>query len=361
MKNFVNICAYIEEAIKHTEKVVCIYDIEENKIKLLNDAFEQTWALDREKVCKNPKMALERIHRDDLEFFMREYQEIIAQSGKRKFQFRLEMPDKKTRWLQVNCMTVGPKNNIIFSFFDDITPIREKMDVLEKASSRKSGILEIMSHDLAGPLNSIKGLATLLGPELKNPRQNETERIAKMILELSEKGLRLIHAFIEQELVESDYSEVIRQRIDLVKEMKELIEEYQRNEESISKKFIFQSSEEKIYLNLDLFKFSLAINNLIANAIKFSKDQGEIVVSIENQENAVTIAITDQGIGIPEKYHDALFERFTKARRPGLKGEPTMGLGMSIVKSIVDWHGGRIWFESVENKGTKFYIEMPKG
>ena len=60
--------------------------------------------------------------------------------------------------------------------------------------------------------------------------------------------------------------------------------------------------------------------------------------------------VADSGIGIPAKYHENLFEKFTKARRSGVKGEVSVGLGMSMIKTIVEWHGGKIWFESEENK-----------
>jgi two-component system sensor histidine kinase VicK len=66
------------------------------------------------------------------------------------------------------------------------------------------------------------------------------------------------------------------------------------------------------------------------------------------------------GIGIPEKYHATLFDKFTKARRPGLRQEPSIGLGMSIIKTIIEWHQGWIWFESQEDKGSVFYVEIPK-
>ncbi len=69
--------------------------------------------------------------------------------------------------------------------------------------------------------------------------------------------------------------------------------------------------------------------------------------------------MTDKGIGIPKDLQPVLFERFTKARRPGLKGEETMGLGLSIVKRIVELHQGKVWVESQENKGTTFFIELP--
>ena len=88
------------------------------------------------------------------------------------------------------------------------------------------------------------------------------------------------------------------------------------------------------------------INNLISNSIKFTPDGGEITVSLEEKENTVLITVADTGIGIPEKYHDTLFDKFTRARRPGIKGEPSVGLGMSIIKTIVEWHQGTIWFES---------------
>ena len=102
------------------------------------------------------------------------------------------------------------------------------------------------------------------------------------------------------------------------------------------------------------------INNLISNAIKFTPDGGHITLSIEDQQDVVLFTVADTGVGIPAKFHDTLFSKFTKARRAGLKGEPSIGLGMSIIKTIVNWHEGKIWFESEEKKGTTFYIELPK-
>ncbi|WP_227006387.1 sensor histidine kinase [Rufibacter latericius] len=111
---------------------------------------------------------------------------------------------------------------------------------------------------------------------------------------------------------------------------------------------------------MDEYKFSQVVNNLFSNAIKFTEDDGVIAIDLTERDGSVLITVQDDGVGIPEKFQGELFEKFTRARRPGLRGEPTTGLGMSIIKTIVEWHGGTIRFESEEGKGSTFYIELPK-
>ena len=147
---------------------------------------------------------------------------------------------------------------------------------------------------------------------------------------------------------------------DIVHELKSVVEQYKSSEKDIMKTFKLETSSESIYVGIDQYKFSQAINNLISNAIKFTHDNGIIVVGIEEKEETVLITVEDNGIGIPANRQEGLFEKFTKARRPGIKGEPSVGLGMSIIKTIVEWHNGKIWFESEENVGSKFFIEIPK-
>ncbi len=101
------------------------------------------------------------------------------------------------------------------------------------------------------------------------------------------------------------------------------------------------------------------INNLISNALKFTPDGGSITISISEKDGIILISVADTGVGIPQKFHATLFDKFPESRRTGLKGEPSVGLGMSIIKTIVEWHHGEIWFESEENKGSTFYIRLP--
>jgi two-component system sensor histidine kinase VicK len=84
-----------------------------------------------------------------------------------------------------------------------------------------------------------------------------------------------------------------------------------------------------------------------------------VAIALAQQPGHVLLSVADEGVGIPERLHPVLFDRFTKARRPGLRGEKSTGLGMFITRALVERHGGRIWFESREGAGTTFYVQLP--
>jgi two-component system sensor histidine kinase VicK len=106
--------------------------------------------------------------------------------------------------------------------------------------------------------------------------------------------------------------------------------------------------------------FVQVFNNIISNAVKFTREGGNITVRVEEKEDSAVIRVEDDGVGIPEEMQPAVFDRFTKARRPGLWGEESVGLGMSIIKRIVELHGGKVWLESEEGKGTSIFVEIKK-
>jgi signal transduction histidine kinase len=101
------------------------------------------------------------------------------------------------------------------------------------------------------------------------------------------------------------------------------------------------------------------VNNLITNAIKFSFLGTTIQVTISINDKFARIQVKDEGIGIPTSVQPQIFEMFTSAKRHGTVGERSYGLGLSICKQIVEELGGRIWFESVEAKGSSFFVELP--
>lgn len=179
-----------------------------------------------------------------------------------------------------------------------------------------------------------------------------------LIEQISKKSVLMIQEFVKKEFVESVGVALVKKRTNLTPIFISTAEEYQQKENELGKAFRLNISDEQIFVEIDESKFFQAVNNLIFNAIKFTTDGGTITLSLQGQGETVLISVADNGIGIPKKYHEYLFERYNEARRVGLKGEPSVGLGMSIIKTIVDWHNGKVWFESEENKGSTFYIEI---
>ena len=352
----------LEQFSEITSQVIFSYDVEENQLNYLNPAFEQVWKKSRKSAIENPALLLENIHASDREYLLKEYQKIIRGEIKQDIEFRIILPDKRLKWLRLKAFSAGKahERTTISGCIEDITASKEKDEYTKKFMAKKNSVLAILTHDLAGPLNNINLASSCVSENEKVSNDPELHKLMDTIKQTSERSLHLIREFVNQEFLESTNVEVVKRRCDMVKNLREIITEYKGSEKYIRKHFKLICSDEPIYMQVDDIKLRQAINNLISNALKFTPDDGEITVGIEEKQDEVLITVADNGIGIPAKYQDLLFEKFTKARRKGLKGEPSTGLGMSIIKTIVEWHGGKIWFESQENKGTTFFIQLPK-
>lgn len=160
--------------------------------------------------------------------------------------------------------------------------------------------------------------------------------------------------------METAGSALLKKRVNLVQLFESLIQEYVGSANEMCQTFRFDYIKAQVFAEVDEPKFMQAVNNLLSNAIKFTPDGGTITLRLKEKEEKLLVTVTDTCIGIPAKFHAGLFNKFNDARRPGLKGELSVGLGMSIIKTIVEWHEGKIWFESEENKGTTFYVEIAK-
>ena len=101
-------------------------------------------------------------------------------------------------------------------------------------------------------------------------------------------------------------------------------------------------------------------SNLISNAIKFSDRDKTIKIKVKDNQDYVSFEVSDEGMGIPKDLLGSLFEPFSRARRSGTEGERSTGLGLSIVKKIIDAHNGKIRINSMEDEGTTFCFTIPK-
>ena len=352
---------YFEEAAKRTDKGYFVFDIDARQFLYLNPAFGQLWNKSVEDISENPHNLLDTVHAEDRQYLQETWEEILSGEEKKEVEFRIVLPDENLRWIMVNPFLVEePGKRVIVGVAEDYSNRKDKDQNMQTFAAKKDSIMEILAHDLAGPLTNIKGIASVLAEKLQGQEHPELDKLVRMIEETSERSIRLIHEFVKAEFLQSEKSELVKERVDIVAKMKEVIGQYENSEQDIQKNFHFNISDEPILFRIDVYKFTQVINNLISNAIKFTKDDGEITITLEDKQENIFISVADNGIGIPAKYHENLFERFNEARRPGLKGEPSTGLGMSIIKTIVEWHNGKIWFESEENKGTTFFIELPK-
>jgi two-component system sensor histidine kinase VicK len=344
---------------QHTD-VYFVFDLEAGKFVYLNAAFEAVWQKKVDEVMADPALLAATIHPEDRIFVEESYRKFMEDREKMDLDFRIEWPYTTDRWIWLTLFPLGQgeKAEWVAGVIKDDSPRKKNLFNMQKINARKDSMLEILSHDLRGPIGIVQSLAAVIEKKLPKSDNDSTRQQLQMIQQICKRNIDLIRDLIHQEFLESAEVEVSKERLDLVWEINEVTVQYRNAQENLSKVFELTSSQERVFAMIDSMKFMQVINNLISNAIKFTPDNGIIRIHIEKKENTIVVSVSDNGIGIPEKNQPFLFDKFTKARRPGLKGEESVGLGMSIIKTIVEMHDGKIWFESQENKGSTFYIQL---
>lgn len=240
----------------------------------------------------------------------------------------------------------------------DITKLKEDEERLERLNYEKDRILYAVAHDLKNPLLNFKALLDLI--KSGAVKKDEEAEVFRLMTKDCDHSTNLISELLEIGRLEDENFVLEKQLVNLSEFLENALEQFENNITKKSIRFVknFESDLKPIKLNER--EFIRVVNNLISNAIKFTPEEGEINITTKCISNdKVSIEISDTGIGISEELLPNIFDKFSKARRKGIKGENSTGLGMWIVKHIIRLHSGEISVKSIENIGTTFTIILP--
>lgn len=239
-----------------------------------------------------------------------------------------------------------------------IKEIKAKNDELADLDREKSGMMSIVAHDLKSPLNNIKGLMELLKLEGKL-NENQEEYITR-INRITDEGRNLITDLLDIHSYEHSDSQINKSIFNL----KELISNWKGNyaqELSRKNQQLVVDDILDIEMNTDKIMLCRILDNLLSNAIKFSEKGKAIFLKVWEDNNSCLISLRDEGPGISEEDQKNMFKMFQKLSARPTAGESSNGLGLSIIKTLVDKLNGEIKVTSELGKGTIFTIKLPLG
>lgn len=242
---------------------------------------------------------------------------------------------------------------------------RERMEHiqhLQELNADKDKFLSIVSHDIRSPLASIRGIGQLLSNPEDAADTATVVEFGQMMVEVTDTLLALVNDLLDLAKIESGKFVLQPLAIELQALLKQCTN-YMQPAAHVKKVNINTDfAPTDIVIAGDKSKMVQIINNLLSNAIKFTPAEGIVTIGTQpaNQPDFACFYIRDTGIGIPDEYVPMLFDKFGKHQRYGTDGERGTGLGLPIVKSFVELHGGEITVETVIGKGTTFYVTIPK-
>ncbi|HLH26390.1 MAG TPA: ATP-binding protein [Chloroflexota bacterium] len=235
---------------------------------------------------------------------------------------------------------------------------REEAEEAIRAVQLRDEFLSTAAHELKTPVTSLRGFAELLlrmsarGGALDSARfQRAVESIHHQAGNLS----RLVTQLLEMSRLDGGHLELDRAPEDLARLVSRAVEQAQSQTERHT---LTLDAPPELWAEVDAFRFEQVVANLLDNAIKYSPDGGHVEVELaQSRPGWVRLAVRDEGLGIPADRQSHIFERYYQAHAASHRSG--LGLGLYLSRQIVERHGGRIWAESAEGRGSRFVVEVP--
>lgn len=228
----------------------------------------------------------------------------------------------------------------------------------KRLSKLRNEFMAMMIHELRSPLAVIKGSANMVRSEGDKLSPEQINTMLKQIEESAGDLLEIVNDLLDVSKIEAGKVELFQRQINLVPVLKVEVEKYRAlaTQKNIGISIKVPSNE--LMITCDPDKLKHIMNNLLSNAIKFTQ-KGEITVELRTFHDYVQVSVSDTGIGIPDDLKNKIFEKFVQARAMPVSREKGTGLGLVIVKGIVEAHGGKIWVEDNYPSGAKMIFTLP--
>ena len=236
--------------------------------------------------------------------------------------------------------------------------IIRSFEKLAEASRMKSEFINIASHQLRAPITNLKwGIDFLASDRAKDSPQKRKEYLV-IIKENIRRMVELVDDLLIVSKIEQGTFPTRKKEIALEDLIKELIVRFRLFAEARNIKLTFLHQENLPKVFVDPSQMKLVIENLLDNAIRYSQGRSKVVIELLQEGKKLSLTVRDSGVGIPEKDQKYIFQKFFRTENALRKETEGSGLGLYIVKSIIQKAGGTIRFESQEGHGTTFYLTL---
>lgn len=239
---------------------------------------------------------------------------------------------------------------------------KRQADELREINEERADFTAMIVHDLHVPLGAIMGASEILQQGTLGPVTEEQKKWLFKIETASRRLLELVNHFLDLSRLEAGKVNLDKKEVNLNHLIQDTLDFYQSV--ARGKEIVLQSRvvTTPLFIKADPHRLEEVLENLLSNAIKFSRQGGEIEIGADwENEREVKLFVKDNGVGISPQQVGQLFEKYHQTTSGKSAGYGTTGLGLAICKMIVEAHGGRIWVDSEEGKGTIFYLTLPIG
>ncbi len=252
-------------------------------------------------------------------------------------------------------MMLGAQAAVAIENAQLIGALRDAYDRLGELERLKSDFIAIASHELRTPLSLILGYATLLREQFEETVGEQLDVVLRAALRLK----HLIETMLNLRYLETGEIELACEPFDLRTEIKRAGRAYRSLAEANRLTLEMHVPDKSLMVWADRDKISVVLDNLLSNAVKFTPAGGRVWMTAIKRRNQVEVTVADNGVGIPQEALKRIFEPFEQVEDHMTRQHSGMGLGLSIVKGLVELHGGRVWAESTPGRGSNFVFILP--
>ncbi|WP_296648299.1 PAS domain S-box protein [Romboutsia sp. 13368] len=306
------------------------------------------------------------VHPDDFNILEYLYNSNCMTEETKHLIVRVLCKDNSYKWIELSLKYVKDKNIFIATGIDitkrkEIEKEKKRLEEAIHLESIRNEFFGNISHEFKTPLNIILGIVQLMDKNiaLDNITKENLIRHVDIMKQNSYRLLRLVNNLIDISRIDIGYYNLQSSNYNIVKVIEDItlsVAEYVKHKNI---NLIFDTDLEEITLACDPDKIERVMLNLLSNAIKYTDDNGNIHVSLNKVNEDVVVSVKDSGVGIPKDKLELIFNRFGQANDILSRRCEGSGIGLSIVKSIVEMHGGKIEVFSEIGKGTEFIFNIP--
>jgi PAS domain S-box-containing protein len=346
---------------ENIKEVFWMADPQTTEILYISHAYEQVWGRSCQSLYEQPRSFLEAVHPDDRERVQVAAIEKHSRGEPTDEEYRVVRPDGSVRWVRDRGFPVKDADGRVYRMVgiaEDFTEKKRAEETLKEADRRKDEFLATLAHELRNPLAPICNAVELLRRADGNVALIDQ---ARTIIERQVRHLvRLVEDLLDISRISSAKLQLRNERVELAAIIRSALESACPLIETQRHGLTVTLPPEPVYLNADLIRLAQVLSNLLTNAAKYTETGGHIWLTAERQGDEVVLSVRDTGIGVAVEHLPRLFEMFSQAEPALERSQGGLGIGLALVKGLVELHGGSIEAQSAgPGKGSEFIVRMP--